>query len=55
MKGMILNENSDTVSIIVFASSNKKTGDMNQIYILNKDISPLEAIKTGLNSKICFD
>ena len=55
MKGMILNENSDTVSIIVFASSNKKTGDMNQIYILNKDISPLEAVKTGLNSKICFD
>ena len=55
MKGMILNETSETVSIITFASANVKTGDMAQVWILNKDINPVEALKNGESKKICFD
>ena len=36
MKGMILNETQNTVQIITFASANVKTGDMAQVWILNK-------------------
>jgi len=56
--GMILNETNTTVSIItglVSASSNKKTGDMAQIWILNKDIDPVTALKNGDSKEICFD
>ena len=52
---MILNETSETVSIITFASANVKTGDMAQVWILNKDINPVEALKSGESKKICFD
>jgi hypothetical protein len=55
MKGMILNETSETVSIITFASANVKTGDMAQVWILNKDINPVEALKNGESAKVCFD
>lgn len=55
MKGMILNETNETVSIVTFSSSNKKTGDMAQVWILNKDINPVEALKNGESKKICFD
>ena len=54
-KGMILNETKDTVQIITFASANVKTGDMSQIWILNKHMSPVEAKATGEDSKVCFD
>ena len=55
MNGMILNETSETVQIITFASTNKKTGDMAQVWILNKDIDPVQALKNGESTKICFD
>ena len=55
IKGMILNETKDTVQIITFASANVKTGDMSQIWILNKHMSPVEAKATGEDSKVCFD
>ena len=55
MKGMILNETNTTVQIITFASLNKKTGDMAQVWILNKDINPVAALKSGASKEICFD
>ncbi len=45
---MILNETSETVQIITFASANQKTGDMSQVWILNKDINPVKALKMVL-------
>jgi hypothetical protein len=55
MKGMILNETSETVSIITFASANVKTGDMAQVWILNKNTNPVDALKNGESAKVCFD
>ena len=52
---MILNETQKTVSIITFTSTNQKTGDMAQIWILNKNINPVDAIKNGDDINICFD
>jgi hypothetical protein len=36
-------------------STNSKTGGMIQIYIIRDDMSPIEAVKRGLDSAICFD
>ena len=55
MKGMILNESATTVSIITFASANVKTGDMSQVWILNKDINPVDALKNGESREVCFN
>ena len=52
---MVLNETSKTVSIITFASANVKTGDMAQIWILNKDINPVDALKSGASKEVCFN
>ena len=52
---MILNETQNTVQIITFASANVKTGDMAQVWILNKHIDPVTAKKTGEDSKVCFN
>ncbi len=52
---MILNETSKTVSIITFASANVKTGDMAQVWILNKDINPVDALKSGASKEVCFN
>ena len=40
---------------IAQASTNRKTGDMIQTYILRQDISPIEAVKTGDDVSICGD
>ncbi len=55
IKGMVLHETTTTVSIITFASANVKTGDMAQVWILNKDINPVTALKNGASKDICFD
>ena len=52
---MILNESDTTVSIITFASANVKTGDMAQVWILNKDINPVDALKSGASKEVCFN
>ena len=54
--GYILFRNSTVVVIatgIKRASANKKTGKMVQVWILRADMSPLEAIKTGKDARIC--
>jgi hypothetical protein len=56
MNGFILHEDSQRVIIATgfeTASDNRKTGDMIQIWILVKAVSPTEAIRTGLDRLIC--
>jgi hypothetical protein len=54
MKGMILHETEKTVQIITFSSANIKTGDMSQVWILNKEVNPVKALKNGDSKEICF-
>jgi hypothetical protein len=54
--GFILHEDRDRVIIATgfeTPSDNRKTGDMNQVWILVKSVSPTEAIRTGLDRLIC--
>lgn len=51
-KGIIF-ENDQIVCIALGKSSNTKTGDMIQTYILVKAVDPLTANRTGLDSLIC--
>ncbi len=56
MNGFVLHEDRDRVVIATGfskASDNRKTGDMIQIWILVKSVSPTEAIKQGLDRLIC--
>jgi hypothetical protein len=56
MNGFILHEDSARVIIATgfeSPSDNRKTGDMIQIWILVKSVSPTEAIRTGLDRLIC--
>lgn len=41
------------VAILTLKSSNRKTGDMAQVWILCEDISPVEAVQTGKDVSIC--
>ena len=34
-------------------SANRKTGRMLQSYILRRDVAPLEAVRTGLDTSVC--
>jgi hypothetical protein len=36
-------------------STNRKTGSMLQSYILRRDVSPLDAARTGLDTAVCGD
>jgi len=56
--GYVLDETDETVVIATgFArkSANPKTGDMIQVWILLRNLNPIQAIKLGEDSKICFD
>ena len=60
MKGFILDKNvgfdgRQVVSIATLKTSNTKTGDMVQVWILREDQSPLQALKTGADVSICGD
>ena len=58
-KGYVLHEGPSPfdgqpiVSIATLHSSNRKTGDMVQTWILPRDQHPLDAVKTGQDSCIC--
>ena len=54
-KGLILHENNDIVVIATLESKNAKTGNMIQIWILVKYVSPIEAVKTGADIANCGD
>ena len=53
--GAVIDETKDIVSIVTFKSSNVKTGNMWQIWHLVKSVKPTEALKQGLNEKVCGD
>ncbi len=55
--GYILHESvtDDIVVIATIHSANRKTGDMVQVWILNRSVNPVEAVKTGLDATVCFD
>ena len=56
--GYLLHETEDIVVIATGfrrKSDNPKTGDMIQIWILARDVNPVEAIKIGADEKVCFD
>jgi len=41
------------VGVAIFKSSNTKTGNMVQTYILRDDMTPTDAIRAGLDASIC--
>lgn len=41
------------VGIAVLRSTNRKTGDMVQTFILRANVSPLDALRTGADASIC--
>lgn len=56
--GVVLWESDTVVAIatgLARASANRKTGPMIQTWILRRDRSPVEAVKTGADSSICGD
>lgn len=48
-------DGADIVAIATLKTSNTKTGDMVQTWILREDLNPLETISQGLDSSICGD
>jgi len=53
--GYILHE-TDTIAVIAtIHSENIKTGDMIQVWILNRHESPVEAVRSGQDETVCFD
>ena len=40
-------------AILTLKSSNRKTGNMAQVWILRQDINPVDAIATGDDESIC--
>lgn len=43
------------VAIAIVSSTNRKTGDMVQTYILRADVNPVLALSTGADASICGD
>jgi hypothetical protein len=53
--GYILHEDSERVIIATVNSDNRKTGNMIQIWILTRQINPVAAVRSGVDSLICGD
>jgi hypothetical protein len=53
--GYILNDENGMVTIATMKTSNRKTGNMVQVWILCNDVSPVDAVKTGNDSRNCGD
>lgn len=54
-RGPSLLDGAPIVAIAIMGSSNRKTGNMVQTYILRSDVAPIEAIRTGADASICGD
>src|SRR5215831_14936600 len=54
-KGYTLFEDADYVVIATLRSENVKTGDMIQLWILPRNESPVDAVRNGHDSVVCFD
>ncbi len=55
MAGKILYLDSERVVIATTESENRKTGDMVQVWILARDVSPVDAVRAGSDSTVCGD
>ena len=49
-RGYVLQEGDGFVVIATMKTTNRKTGDMVQTWILLRDVSPVEGVKTGLDA-----
>lgn len=54
-KGYILHETNEHVAIATLESKNSKTGNMAQVWILVKSLSPIEAVHYGKDAIVCGD
>lgn len=54
-RGPSLLDGAPIVAVALTRSSNRKTGDMVQTYILREDVAPTEALRTGQDVSICGD
>lgn len=52
-KGLSPIDGKPYVAILTVKSTNRKTGDMAQVFILRDDINPVEAVNTGEDYSIC--
>lgn len=52
-RGLSPIDNQPYVAILTLKSSNRKTGNMAQVWILREDINPVEAMQTGKDVTIC--
>ena len=48
-------DGSPYVAILTLKSSNRKTGNMAQVWILRSDLNPVEAMSSGQDRSICGD
>lgn len=53
--GYILHETELVAIIATLESENAKTGNMIQIWILNREYSPIESVKNGTDANVCFN
>ncbi len=53
--GYLLHETATYIVIATMESENPKTGNMVQVWILPRDVSPVQAVKDGSDDIICFD
>lgn len=53
--GYVLHETADIVIIATLKTANRKTGKMIQIWIINRNVSPMDAMQSGATRAICFD
>lgn len=53
--GYVLHRSGNVVVIATTKSENVKTGDMVQVWIIRSDMSPVEAVRTGLDAAVCMD
>lgn len=54
-QGPSLLDNQPIVVVAITKSTNEKTGNMVQTYIMRRDVAPLDALKTGDDVSVCGD
>lgn len=52
-RGPSMIDGAPIVAVALFRSSNTKTGDMVQTYIIRDDMAPVDAIRSGADSTVC--
>ena len=55
VSGYTIHETENFVVIATMESENVKTGNMIQVWILNRQSSPVESVRNGSDSNVCFE